>query len=71
MVFYLCDRQCCRATSLHNLKKTGNQISEIVKIIHDNGLQIIFGGEGLKHLKKTPKDSVKIFKSYNELTRLV
>ncbi len=71
VVFYLCDRQCCRATSLHNLKKTGNQISEIVKTIHDDGLQIIFGGEGLKHLKKIPKDSVKIFKSYNELSRYV
>lgn len=71
VIFYLCDRQCCRATALQNLKKTGNQIREIVMIAQNTGLEIIFGGEGLNHLEKIPKNLVKTFKSYNELSSLV
>ena len=47
LVFYLCDRQCCRATALNNLNKTENQIIEIVNSLQTSEILIIFGGEGL------------------------
>ena len=71
LVFYLCDRQCCRATSLNNLKKTGNQVIEIVNTLQTSEILIIFGGEGLKHLDKFPKERVETFNSYKELHSIV
>ena len=71
LVFYLCDRKCCRATALNNLKKTGNQVNEIVNNLQASGIDIIFGGEGLKHLDKLPRKLVKTFNSYNELHSIV
>ena len=32
VLFYLCSRQCCRATALNNLKKTNSQVIEICNI---------------------------------------
>ena len=71
LVFYLCDRQCCRATSLNNLKKTENQVIEIVNTLQTSEILIIFGGEGLKHLDKFPKERVETFNSYKELHSIV
>ena len=71
LVFYLCDRQCCRDTSLNNLKKTGNQVIEIVNTLQTSEILIIFGGEGLKHLDKFPKERVETFNSYKELHSIV
>ena len=71
LVFYLCDRQCCRATSLNNLKKTGNQVIEIVNTLQTSEILIIFGGEGLKHLDNFPKERVETFNSYKELHSIV
>ena len=46
LVFYLCDRQCCRATALNNLKKTENQVIEIINTHHypylDQGYQLVY-----------------------------
>ena len=67
VLFYLCSRQCCRATALNNLKKTNNQVIEICDIAKDTGVTVIFGGEGIEHLGKIPKEVIKTFKSYDQL----
>ena len=67
VLFYLCSRQCCRATALNNLKKTNSQVIEICNIAKDTGVNVIFGGEGIEHLGKIPKEVNKTFKSYDQL----
>ena len=67
VLFYLCSRQCCRATALNNLKKTNSQVIEICNIAKDTGVNVIFGGEGIEHLGKIPKGVIKTFKSYDQL----
>jgi len=67
VLFYLCSRQCCRATALNNLKKTNSQVIEICNIAKDTGVNVIFGGEGIEHLGKIPKEVIKTFKSYDQL----
>lgn len=70
IVFYLCNRQCCNATALNNLKKTTKQINKLYNFAKDFGVKIIFGGEGMNHLDNIPKDLVISFKSYKELSSL-
>ena len=46
-------------------------IWNMIKYICYSGIDIIFGGEGLKHLDKLPRKLVKTFNSYNELHSIV
>ena len=72
IVFYLCDMQCCMATVHENMKKTEDQVSNIISFINKfENIQVIFGGSGL-HLMPNVQNKVNLtFNTFSDLKSLV
>ena len=71
VLFYLCNLQCCNAVVVENIKKTKEDIKQIVKVAKEFDVKVIFGGEGYLLLKDIHDIIDNSFLTYNNLLKLV
>ena len=71
LLFYLCDMQCCNAVIDDNIKKTSNQVKEIIRLSDSSKVKVIFGGMGLSNLKGVKPLIDFSFLTFNNLQKLV
>ena len=71
VLFYLCNLQCCNAVVVENIKKTKEDIKQIVKVAKEFDVKVIFGGEGYLLLKDIHDIIDNSFLTYNNLQKII
>ena len=59
---YLCDRQCCTSTMIHNINKTNESLKEISVLGKKYNIKLFLGGPSFNTIDKD------ILKNYNQFT---
>ena len=72
ILFYLCNMQCCMATVDKNMKKTENQVIDVVSLIKGmKNTKVIFGGSGLALMPNLHEEIDLTFNTFSDLKSLV
>ena len=72
ILFYLCNMQCCMATVDKNMKKTENQVIDVVSLIKGmKNTKVIFGGSGLALMQNLHEKIDLTFNTFSDLKSLV
>jgi methanogenic corrinoid protein MtbC1 len=72
ILFYLCNMQCCMATVDKNMKKTENQVIDVVSLIKGmKNTEVIFGGSGLALMPNLHEKIDLTFNTFSDLKLLV
>ena len=71
LIFYLCDRQCCMASTEKNLNRTEKQVISLVESANHLQVKTIFGGRGLKLFPKLDGKIDHTFLRFSELKKIL